>query len=109
MDYLFGSRVGEPWIPTCFEWNPNDVTDYATKAPSCRLFPNPATENVTVECDGQLISKIELFDLTGQLLVCHENVGTSSYIFDVNTMKSGYYFIRITTDSAIKILTLVRK
>ena len=109
VDYLFGSRVGEPWIPTCFEWNPNDVTDYATKAPSCRLFPNPATENVTVECDGQLISKIELFDLTGQLLVCHENVGTSSYIFDVNTMKSGYYFIRITTDSAIKILTLVRK
>lgn len=109
VDYLFGSRVGEPWIPTCFEWDPDDVTDYVAPVPSCRLFPNPSTDNVTVESDGHTISKIELFDLTGRLIVCHENVCTTSYTFDVNTMKSGYYIIRITTDSAISILTLIRK
>ena len=119
VDYLFGSRVGEPWYPTCFEWQ-QDTTDISDTTdviadnilaviPSCRLYPNPAMDNVTVETDGGVINKIELYDVTGRLLMLRENVSANSCTFDVNILKSGYYFVRITADSSSSVLTLVRK
>jgi hypothetical protein len=127
VDYLFGSRVGEAWYPTCFEWNTDttdisDTTDITEPTdtvnviegdnavvPLCRLYPNPATDNVTVESAGGVISNVELYDVTGRLLLRRENVGASSCTFDVNILKSGYYFVRVTTGPSTSVLTLVRK
>ena len=131
VDYLFGSRVGEAWYPTCFEWEPDtteitdttgitdttDITDttgiisdnFLANIPSYRLYPNPATDNVTVESAGGVISSVELYDVMGRLLLRRENVGASSCTFDVNILKSGYYFVRITADTSSSVLMLVRK
>ena len=109
VDYLFGNRVGEPWIPTCFDWNPDDVAEYDVGEPLCRLYPNPATDMVTVETDGVVISKIEVFDVTGRLLLSQEGTGNPASQLVVRELKSGYYFVRVTAGSIMSVLTLIRK
>ena len=47
VDYLFGSRVGEAWYPTCFDWNPDAIEEKGTVDISwCRVYPNPSNRKV---------------------------------------------------------------
>ena len=111
VDYLFGSRVGEAWYPTCFEWTPDAIGDYASsKLPTCRLYPNPAFDVVTVENgSGGNISRIEVFDVAGRLLRQYEDMASPRFQMKVEDLKNGYYFIKVTVGGATRVLTLVRQ
>ena len=82
---------------------------YIIQFPLCRLYPNPASETVTVECDGGNISKIEVFDVAGRLLRRYEGVASQTFSMEVGGMKAGYYFVKTTVGSAVQVLTLVRR
>lgn len=110
VDYLFGSRVGEAWYPTCFEWNPDDIEEYVSaELPMCCLYPNPAMDRVTVESDGGNISKIEVYDVAGRLLRQYDGAASPSFRMEVGDLKNGYYFIKVIVGSTVQVLTLVRQ
>lgn len=109
VDYLFGSRVGEEWIPTCFEWNPDEVADYAATVPSCRIYPNPAIDVVMVESNLLEINKIEVFDITGRILQRYDEVGSSCFQIKLENLQAGYYLLKITTGKTVQVMTVVKQ
>ncbi|MCB0680746.1 MAG: amidohydrolase family protein, partial [Saprospiraceae bacterium] len=59
-----------------------------------RLFPNPASDFLTVECPGQQIRRIDLFASNGEW-VWSVNGGNSAQVtFTPERLPSGSYFLR---------------
>jgi hypothetical protein len=62
-------------------------------------FPNPATDEIIVQCQHQ-ISAIEITDITGRtMLSLHEN--TTRVILNVESFSDGSYFITTTLKNGI--------
>jgi len=76
-------------------------------ATEARMFPNPATDNVTIEAAG--MNRITVINAVGQVVYDAEidNVRTQ---FNVASFEAGVYMVRINTESGIatKRLTIVR-
>ncbi|MDD4372437.1 MAG: carboxypeptidase regulatory-like domain-containing protein [Bacteroidales bacterium] len=76
-------------------------------AAEARMFPNPATNNVTIEAAG--MNRITVINAVGQVVYDSEisNVRTQ---FNVASYEAGVYVVRINTESGVvtKRLTIVR-
>ena len=57
------------------------------------VYPNPATDIVTIECDG--VKQVKIFGLDGSLL---KNIETSNTTIQIDDLASGVYLLRIETD-----------
>jgi photosystem II stability/assembly factor-like uncharacterized protein len=62
-----------------------------------RAYPNPATDFILVEVNGQRVTTVELVDATGRII--SRQVSQSEVRFDVIGLQSGIYFIT-TIDAA---------
>lgn len=72
-----------------------------------KIYPNPASENVTVEfLNNILVKKIVVYDATGRLIKTMEI--TSSHQFNVTDWPAGFYYIRIANapKQAFKLIKL---
>ncbi len=68
------------------------------------VFPNPATEQVTVSFEQTTERvEIELIDATGRVLINQEStvIGTNMVNFPVNNLSAGFYTVRLTNASGI--------
>ena len=62
-------------------------------APQMRVYPNPATNTVTVNFAGRIGGEMALYDITGRIVKrLHANDSTIS--FDISDLPSGVYFLR---------------
>lgn len=69
--------------------------------PTVNVYPNPATNNVTVET-GTGLHTIALFDITGR---CVKQLQASgSVVVDLNDVKKGLYFIQVDGFKAAKLI-----
>lgn len=76
------------------------------------LYPNPATENVTINVDMIEATKISVnvFDITGKMLMnvnSAMNQGLNSITLNVSELPSGVYFTTITSHSFNKTLKMI--
>ncbi|MCK5766090.1 MAG: T9SS type A sorting domain-containing protein [Bacteroidales bacterium] len=62
------------------------------------LFPNPATNILTIKSDNKTIDEIQVYNFTGQ---CVLEQRPSNNVFDVSGLKSGMYIIECVIDNKI--------
>jgi hypothetical protein len=116
---LFCTPQGAPWVLTntdCNDFNgainpaatevwengidddcnPNttDVSVDEWSIVAFNLFPNPATDRITLSLTSTDFSKIEIFNSLGAL-VQSSNVIGSQAIIDVSVFPAGYYVVRV--------------
>jgi hypothetical protein len=67
------------------------------QADGCRVYPNPAQTQVTVEAAGLAIRRVEVADLTGRVRLQTNQIdaGRSVQTLDVSGLGNGWYFIRL--------------
>ncbi|MEJ6748515.1 MAG: T9SS type A sorting domain-containing protein [Flavobacteriales bacterium] len=70
----------------------NNVVDFTTN-----IYPNPAKNNITIENNNFVISNIELYNITGQL-VKTENVNSMSMNMNISDLKTGIYILELHTN-----------
>ena len=110
VDYLFGSRVGEAWYPTCFDWNPDAIEEKGTVDISwCRVYPNPSNRKVTVESSGENINRIEVFDVAGRMLWQYNTDRARTVQLELEGLKAGYYLLKIVAGNDVQVLTVVKQ
>jgi len=80
------------------------------------LFPNPATNNLTIETPLQ--SVIEISNIQGQIIKTLtasgtksniDHVGWSSYVVDVSTFPSGVFIVEVKTEKGVAVKKFVKE
>ncbi len=82
--------------PTLFT-NVDDAFNSAASDEVVKIYPNPAHGMLYLE-SKEIIGHIDIYNHTGQL-VFGEKMASNSHSLNVNTLKPGLYFARITTSS----------
>jgi len=72
------------------------------------VYPNPTTDFWNISTNNQIISLIEVFDMTGKRLVVEQPQLLSSQI-DSSGLGSGTYILKITTDKASTTQKIIKK
>lgn len=79
------------------EYTVNDVTT--------KIFPNPATDNVTVECSKKM-NDIQMINSIGQV-VYSAVINEQQVILNTSGFNSGIYFLKVSTDAGTKTIKLM--
>ena len=77
----------------------NNLTD---KPDNIKMYPNPASTNLTIGSKPGITGDIELFDLTGNLLKS-KTIEEEKNIMDTSTFGPGIYIIK-TNNETIKVI-----
>ena len=87
----------------------SSLTDAIAGTITATIYPNPATDNATMEIVGlDQDAKIVISDLQGRILSQEAiNAGETHYTINVSNMASGVYYIRIVTDKAVSTQKLI--
>jgi hypothetical protein len=78
-----------------------------TELVSTAIYPNPTTGMVNIS-SSKAIDNIEVFDVTGKLVLSHRNDNHQKYIeLDLSAFGNGIYFIQTHNQNAEKTLNKV--
>ena len=87
------------WINTRLSWLDANMVGRSYVSPDkykpvCRIFPNPAGENVYIESDT-IISKVEVFNFSGIKVAEKTDCNDYSVKMSLVHLGSGFYITRI--------------
>jgi hypothetical protein len=71
-------------------------TASAEQLPSLSIYPNPANDRVTIATGDKLLGSVELYDMSGRLIVSEMNVSAASATFNVSGLEKAIYLLKIT-------------
>jgi uncharacterized delta-60 repeat protein len=77
--------------------NTTGIQDGQTFENSIRVFPNPTTEYVQVQSEGNNITSLKIVDISGKILV-HQKVTQKEISLNVQHLNDGLYFLQCETD-----------
>jgi len=95
---VYYKKGNDEWgIPIPLSISSNDDAIYLIK-----LFPNPATSQITIEFDKQISNcEIIIINIFGQEIIHHQLDGNTKYSLNISELKSGMYFYSIVSDGNI--------
>jgi hypothetical protein len=64
-----------------------------------RLFPNPATNTLTLTSDSQKINQIAIYDLKGSLVLENSNTNTLRQEINISALTPGLYITEVTSEN----------
>lgn len=85
------------------------VINHGGQDNSVKIYPNPATDQVTVELSSQSVSKsqIEIIDITGRIVIA-QDFSTRSSNVDISQLSAGEYIVRITDDQGFLVTKILK-
>jgi len=82
-----------------FSFDPSSISKQDVSAKT-KIYPNPVTDQFTIS-STDIISKINITDLTGKLLYTENPIKKKEYVLNSSFLKSGIYLITIQNDLGI--------
>lgn len=73
-----------------------------------KVYPNPATDEITIESSGKELQSVQVYDLKGQLIIA-EIPSQVSYSVSVGHLQPGVYILKAKTESGIESIRLIKK
>ncbi len=112
-NYIFAGTAGGVYV---HQLVPTGVINYLNKNNSITIYPNPATNNITIECPSQSI--IEVANIQGKkintFVTCSnktkvDHIGWSSCTVDVSALQSGMYLVKVKTAEGVEVGKFVKE
>ncbi len=109
-DYLFAGTSSDGVYRRPLSEMPgmNEVSTHAAANNSVRIFPNPTTGLVTLDCSAK-ITQLQVSNLLGQSVIEQSNPGTSNFTIDISKLSAGTYFAKLTMPGALVVKKIVRE
>ena len=75
-----------------------------------RMYPNPATDVVSIEMSEQNLRdfKLSVYDITGKLSLVESIHSNNKIVFGVQHLNRGMYFVELKTNSLKKTMKLIK-
>ena len=83
------------------------ITEISADARSFGLYPNPATNAVTLEFNNNSVKNISLLDLTGRV-VLNTSVSDEKTTLNISNLAKGIYYVRIQTNNKVEVAKIVK-
>ncbi|MAP81019.1 MAG: cadherin [Aequorivita sp.] len=64
-----------------------------------KIFPNPASNNITFVLNNDNFSNIAIYDVSGRIILSSENVNSNEIRLNISKINSGVYFAKIKSDT----------
>ena len=68
------------------------------------LYPNPVTNLITIDSKNELLTSIQIFDISGKQLYSSTNLNATSKTVDISYLSRGIYFISLNNQVTKKII-----
>ncbi len=72
-----------------------------------KIYPNPATNIITIDLQENKTAEIQIFDLTGKMII-HEVIFYKDQ-FDLSNITNGLILIKVISDDEIKSFKIIKK
>ncbi len=80
-----------------------NVSDFDAET-NFAIYPNPASDQLTIETKGDPISEILILDVVGKLLYSEENLNSTLKNIDITSFSEGIYFVNVNNRITKKII-----
>ena len=93
-------------------WHTDDVGIVGYLEKSVNLYPNPATEMISVEVSDAniLITGVEVYNVYGQVVeTFHGTSLQNRATINVSSLADGMYYVRVTTDGGVVTKSFVKR
>ncbi len=81
--------------------NYTGVSNQSLAATDLRLYPNPASDLVTVISNNAIISNVDVIDNTGKVVLSKSHLNKEKVNLDLTILKSGIYYVRLATSKGM--------
>lgn len=72
------------------------------------LFPNPTSDQLTIQSKNASVDEITLFDVVGKEVI-KQSIHAKECTINLNNLHNGLYFIRIKTENALFTYKILKK
>ncbi len=110
--FLMGhkSSNGTGIIASCIEFNPTGVPENESLLSTINLYPNPAKDKLHFNFETSFNQvTIEIFNTTGKQILQKTRVQNNTISLNLESISSGLYFVKITTDEEQKTLKFIKQ
>ena len=73
-----------------------------------KIYPNPATDNFVIECEGFSVKSVRIIDVYGRIVMQSKATDNAEYI-DISSYPSGTYFVQLIGNKGIVTKKLNKK
>ncbi|MDR0206764.1 MAG: leucine-rich repeat protein [Bacteroidales bacterium] len=74
-----------------------------------KIYPNPTSGQLKIECEEMRIEKVEIFDVFGKKVLSKKSVMTPETMFNISHLPAGVYFLRISTEAGEVVRKVVKE
>lgn len=94
-DLNIGNNVTDLKFNTCTL----SAVDHVNSSNIISIYPNPASNKISIDADGNSIEKVQLLDITGKIVL--SNSGIIHKNIDISDLSNGIYFALAHTNKGI--------
>lgn len=76
-------------------------------ASSLMLYPNPASQYISIVNGNGNIRQVSIFNLSGKEVYSRSGIRTGTFRMDVSSLASGMYFAKVVTENGLETLKFV--
>jgi len=73
------------------------------------IYPNPAQNQVTIDCQEQKIKDVEIINIIGKVLKQIEIQNNSHFIVGMSDQSAGIYLLKLTTDEGVVTKKIIKQ
>ena len=73
-----------------------------------RRLPNPSSDTWTISTPNNMINSVEVFNVLGKKVIS-QNFNSDEASISVQSLASGIYLARLTTNAGVKTMKLIRE
>lgn len=77
------------------------LSDVSQRETQLSLFPNPATDLLTINTDNGTIQQITVFDSTGQMVMSQDGKNQVTQSLPIHKLGTGLYYIRLSVSDKV--------
>ncbi len=97
---MINDRSGGFFLVRSSLLNNNDFSTANTFA----VYPNPASDELTIKSNGDVISSISIVDVVGKVLFAESNLNSEIKNIDISSFSAGIYFVNINNNITKKVI-----
>jgi len=101
-------KNGATWITTTHSCSGVGVEENDDHQQILSIYPNPSSQTITLDYRSLKATQATISDITGKIIATFE-INSDKTTFDITSLTSGLYFIRIANENNVEVQRFIKR